>query len=154
MTSSLPVHSPHRKPQMESAFVARALGRKEAARLAQLMDDAEKKARARIAVALREVDDIFSRARAEAQAIIDVLPDAGAARAVSDKAGAAIRNAANAHRMPVMAVIGRGQTKVERAARHDAIRGIMAACPALSDAEIAHYFTGMEAGTVKRLRQA
>ena len=143
-------------PSLDSAFVARALGRREAKRLAALMDGAERQAVARIETAKREADALLSAARAEAEAILTMLPDFAAIEAAPANRGKsafkAIRDAADAHGLPIAAVTGRGRNPRALVARAQAVRAIGAACPTLSDTEIGRLFSGMSADTVRRIR--
>lgn len=154
----LPVHAPINRDGIASDFARRALGRREARRLADLMDDAEKRARARLDVAKREAEEIFAHARAEAEAILARLPDFAAieaAPAIDGKSALrAIRDAADTHGLPLAVVVGGAQHPRARSARIAAVKGVSEACPGMADAAIGALFSGMKAATVRRLRNS
>ena len=141
---------------LNSTFVRRALGRREARRLAELMDDAELQAKARLDLARMEAEQIFAHARAEAKAILSRLPDFAAIEAVPTKripgrghrsALAIIRDAADRHGIALAAVVGTSRNPKAVDAREEAVRGIAEANPALSQEAIGKLF-GMGRETV------
>lgn len=154
--ADLPVHSPIRKG-FDSAFLQRAIGKREARRLAELIGEAEKRARARIETATREAEEILAEARAEAEAILAMLPDFAAIEAAPAAKGKsafrAIREAADRYGLPIAVVVGKVQHDAARMARVDAVRGVAEACPRMTDDEIGALFSGMSAATVRRLRR-
>lgn len=156
MTAHLPVNAPIARSGLDSKFVARVLGRTEAKRLASLLADAERDARARLDTAAREADEIMANARAEAEAILAVLPDFAALHAVPAKRGksafAAIRGVADKYGFAVAAVTRRGRDERHMAVQAEAVRAVADACPGLSDAEIGALFSNLPAGTVRRYR--
>jgi len=157
MTLTMPIHSPSAKSGLESAFAARVLGRKEARRLAAIMAGAERDARQRLALAALDVEDVFARARAEADAILAMLPDFAALEAAPAKKGksalAAIRSVADRHGLSISAVTGTGRDDRIKAVRREAIRAVSDACPRLTDAEMSALFSGLPAATVHRYRR-
>lgn len=142
-------------PSLDSAFVARTLGSREAKRLASLIGQAERQAMDRIETAKREADAMLAAARAEAEAILAMLPDFAAIDAAPARKGKsayqAIRTVADRYGLPIAAVTGKGQDARAKAARAEAVRAVADACPRLSDAEIGRLFSGMPAATVRRL---
>jgi len=153
----LPAHAPVARGGISSAFAERALGKREAKRLTELMADAERRARACIEAATRETEEIFASARAEAEAILARLPDFAAieaARAAKGKSALrAIRDVADRHGLPLAVVVGRVAYDRAKAARAEAVRAVAEACPQMTDGEIAALFSGVAAGTVLRLRK-
>lgn len=156
MTTRLPTHSPLNRSSLDSAFVGRVMGRKEAKRLAGIMDTAEREARDRIDLATREARDILATARAEADAILALLPDFAAIEAAPARKGksayAAIRAVADRHGVPIAAITGKGRDSRAKAIRGEAVRAVVDACPTMNDAAIAALFPSMAASTVRRLR--
>lgn len=156
MTADLPIHSPIGKARLDSAFVRRALGVKEARRLSSIMEDAELRARARITQAARDAEKILADAKAEAESILAMLPDFAAieaAPAVKGKSAfKAIRDVADAHGLPIAAVTRRGRDARATAARGQAVRAVSVACPSMSDADIGKLFSDMKASMVRRYR--
>lgn len=159
MGKPLPVHAPIRQARTETAYSRRVLGRREARRLAELMEDAERRARARIEAAMREAEEIFAAARAEASAILDLLPDLDALETTPAKRGrtalSVIRAVADRHGLALAVVAGRQAHERATAARIEAVDAVASACPALSMAEIGGLFSGRSGDWAARaLRQA
>lgn len=156
MSADLPRHAPINRRPLDSAFVRHALGANEARRLAQLIDDAETRAQAHLRQAAREAEYIVSQARAEADAILAILPDfaaiAAAPAARGKSAYRAIRDVADTHGLPIAAVTRRGRDARATAARKEAVRAVAEACPAMTDEAIGKLFSGMKAETVRRYR--
>ena len=156
MKPDLPRHAPINRSIYAPGVADRALGRKEAARLAALFDDAEREARARLDAATREAEAIFARAKADADAILAMLPDFAALQAAPAGKGrtvlAVLRAVADAHGLPIAALTGTGRDKRARAARREAVLAVIQACPRLGDADIAKFFKAVSAGVVGRLR--
>lgn len=156
MGDDLPIHSPLNKNRLCSAFVRDTLGIKEARRLSRLIDDAERCARARINQAAQEAEQIFASARAEAEAVLALLPDFAAIEAAPAKKGKsafkAIRDIADAHGLPIAAVTRRGRDERATLARGEAVRAVADACPSMTDADIGKLFSGMKPATVRRYR--
>lgn len=133
--ADLPVHAPSaRNPDgMDSAFARRALGKREARRLASLMDDAEQRARAVLDAAAREVEVIFAAARDEARALLDALPDFAALEAAPAKhvgSGSAfrlVRLSADRRGIPIAAVTGKSCAPIAREARAEAAFALFSA---------------------------
>ncbi len=146
---------PFQRVEMNSAITRRALGRREARRLAQLMEDAEQRARARIEAARQEAEQIFQHARDEAMAILAKLPDFAALESTPTKFGAnalkVIREVADTRGLPLAVVTGRDpRNPIAREARDAAICAVAAACPGLKLREIGTLFSISE-GTVAEI---
>lgn len=154
--SALPIdaRSAHNKG-MNLEFVRRVLGEREAKRLQLLFDSAEASARQRIAQATREAEEIFAHARNEALETLRALPDFAAiqARPYGADVMRAIRQAADRYGLPMAAVTGRLRDPMAVKARHNAIRAIVRVRPTLSDASIAHLFSGMTSERVRQIRR-
>lgn len=155
MRADLPRHAPVRRLSLDSAFASRVLGKREAARLAGLMADAERRARERMEAAAREAEQIFAHARAEAEAILAMLPDFAALEATRDGSGRSayhiIRKVADRHGLPIAALTARQKNGsaplVVRQARDEAIVAIAAACNHLDAAHVGALF-GIGGSTV------
>ena len=148
----LPIHAPVSRDGINSAFARRALGRREARRLAELMDDAEKRARARFELAHREVEDIFAHARAEAEALLARLPDFAALEMNGQRALRAMRDAADRHGLPLAVIVGRVHHDLAQLAQGEAVRGIAEACPGISNDEIGTLL-GLTADATRKMRR-
>jgi len=147
-----PVHkrllTPFKGVGIDSAFARRALGRREARRLAELMAEAEQRARARLEAARLEAETIFAEARAEAEALLAMLPDFAALEAGQASALAAIRNVADSGGLPLAAVVGKQKHRYAFAARCEAVLAVAEACPGISEEEICGLFPGLSEKTV------
>lgn len=148
----LPTHAPVNRSGINSAFARRALGKREARRLAELMDDAERRARARFELANREVEDIFTHARAEAEALLSRLPDFSALELNGQRALRAMRDAADRHGLPLAVIVGRVHHDLAQVAQSEAVRGIANACPGISDHEIGTLL-GLTADAARKMRR-
>jgi chromosomal replication initiation ATPase DnaA len=150
MAKPLPVHAPLRRAATETAYSRRVLGRREARRLAELMEDAERRARARIEAAKREAEEIFAQARAEANAILQLLPNLDELEATPAKKGrtalSVIRSVADRHGLPLAVVAGRQAHQRATAARAEAVAAVSEACPNLTLDEIGALFSGRGSG--------
>jgi len=135
----LPVNAPTRQVGIDSSFARRVLGRREARRLAALMDEAEKRARARLEAARVEAEAIFADARAEAAALLEMLPDFAVLESVP-AALDAIRSAADRHGLSMGSVLRRSRDGDASRARIEAVHMVAAACPHLKLADIGMLF--------------
>lgn len=153
--ADLPVHAPARRAALDSPFARRVLGKREARRLASLMDDAELRARARLEAARREAEEIFADARAEADAILARLPDFAAIEALPARKGRsayqAIRDVADAEGLPFAVVVGAERSDRAKAARRRAVLAVADACPMLSPETISGLFAAIAPTTVRRI---
>ncbi|MCO5071121.1 MAG: hypothetical protein M9944_07940 [Rhizobiaceae bacterium] len=145
--TALPVHAPAARSPIETPYARKVLGRREARRLADLVADAERRARAVFDAANREAEDIFAEARAEANAILALLPNMEELAQTPAKRGrtalSVIREVADRHGLALAVVAGR-QT-------HERAR----ACPKLEPWEIGKLFAGRSgAWVVGILREA
>lgn len=148
---------------MDSALARRVLGRREAQRLAAIMDEAEQRARARIDAAARDMDaarreaeDIFAHARAEAEEILRRLPDFSELERTRAKKGKtafqAVREVADRHGLAFAVVVGRQNHPRATAARVEAIHAVIAIMPGINDTELGSLFSGRSADSIRKLR--
>lgn len=144
--------------ELRSEVVVNALGAVEARRLATLMADAETRARARLEAAKTEVEAIFAQARADAEALLYMLPDFAALDAAAPakrgrSAVGAIRAVADRYGVAMAAVTGHSPNPAAKAARHEAVAAVIEACPALTDAQVASLFKLIRAEKVRDIRR-
>jgi len=139
----LPVHAPVARSSLEAAFARRAVGRRDARRVAAVLADAEERARAVIAQAqeraAREVESIFAAAKEEARAILDSLPDIDGLAALDHGPAsgiAIVHGAADAEGIS-LAVLRSSHSDRARAARRAAILDLRRAYPDLAPERIA-----------------
>ena len=141
-------------PRVDFAIVERVLGRRKAKRLAALHAEAQKHARAQREVARQEAEAIMAYDRAEAAAILAILPDFAALEAAPAKKGKsafqAIRDVADRYGLAMAAVTGKGRDDRILAVRAEAVRAVKKACPSLMDAEIGKLFSDLSAARVHR----
>ena len=148
----LPKSAPIARSELDSGYARRVLGRREARRLAQLMDDAEMRALQRMAAAQAEVEAIFAEAKAEAEAILNRLPDFAALQGTTRGTTSAlsiIRRVADRHGFSVAIVTGHTRSALARAARDEAIRDLSAA--GFAPGQIAPLFSKVSEKTVRRV---
>lgn len=145
--SNLPVHAPISRSGIETAFIQRVLGKREARRLADLLIDAEREARKRIDAAAKEAEQIFEHARDEAKAILAMLPDFAALEAVRDGQGRSayqiIRRVADEAGLPIWAIASPRKDTTDRSAgeaRLRAIHEVAKRCPHLSTEQVGMLF--------------
>lgn len=154
--AQLPTHAPVNREAVNSAFARRVLGKREASRLAALMDDAERRARARLEQAQREAEEIFATARAEAAALLAKLPDFAVFEAMPGMNGQhalrAMREAADRHGLPLAVIFGRVHHPLAHEAQREAVLAVAEACPRMSNDEIGALF-GKGADAIRRLRR-
>ncbi|MCA0278467.1 MAG: hypothetical protein LCH86_20920 [Proteobacteria bacterium] len=154
--ADLPVHSPLNREPMASPLARRVLGRREVRRLAELMDDAEKRARARIELATREAEEIFAHARAEAEEILRRLPDFSQLERTKARKGKTafqvVREVADRHGLAFAVVVGRQAHPRATAARSEAIRAVVKLMPGITDTELGALFSGRSADNIRKLR--
>ena len=150
--SQLPKGAPVARAAIESDFARRVLGRREARRLAELMDEAETRARRRMADAQAEIEAIFAEAKAEAEAILLRLPDFAALEGATRGTMSAlsiIRRVADRHGFSVAIVTGYARSDLARAARDEAICALGAA--GFAPGQIAPLFSRATESTVRRV---
>lgn len=154
--ADLPVHSPLNREPMASPLARRVLGRREVRRLAELMDDAEKRARARIDLAKREAEEIFAHARAEAEEILRRLPDFSQLERTKARKGKTafqvVREVADSHALPFAVVVGRQNHQRAVVARLEAIHAVIEVMPGITDIELGSLFSGRSADSIRKLR--
>lgn len=140
---------------MNLEFVRRVLGDREAKRLQGIFDEAEASARRRIEQATREAEEIFAHARNEATLVLASLPNFAViqTKPYGAEVMRAIRQAADRYGLSIAAVTGRSREPLAVKARRNAIRAIVRARPTLSDASIAHLFSGMSSERVRQIRR-
>jgi ABC-type sugar transport system substrate-binding protein len=97
-----------------------------------------------LAAAIVEAERVIDEAKAEARALLQNLPDFAAIEAVPAPLGRSayqvIRDAADRRGIAIAAVTGTSTNPLAKAARYEAVLGVLAACPDISGEQAGKLF--------------